>query len=307
MTLYIIISIVSLLVLLLASDWFIDAAEKIGLSLGISPFIIGVTIVAFGTSLPELATSIASVYSGESEIVAGNVVGSNIANILLVLGLTAFVGKSSIKLDFNVWEIDMPMLIGSAILLFFALWDMKLDYIEATVFLIALAAFLINSVKGSKEENLEKTKVRTNDIVKLIIGGIMVCVGDKYTIFGIEKIAEITEIAPEFFSLTFIALGTSLPEVVVSIAAGRRGKHAIAVGNVLGSNIFNTYAVMSIPRFLDDLVITEDITQLGIPFMLAATVLFGVITISRNISKWEGLILLLMYVFYISELYKTII
>ena len=307
MTLYIIISIVSLLVLLLASDWFIDAAEKIGLSLGISPFIIGVTIVAFGTSLPELATSIASVYSGESEIVAGNVVGSNIANILLVLGLTAFVGKSSIKLDFNVWEIDMPMLIGSAILLFFALWDMKLDYIEATVFLIALAAFLINSVKGSKEENLEKTKVRTNDIVKLIIGGIMVCVGAKYTIFGIEKIAEITEIAPEFFSLTFIALGTSLPEVVVSIAAGRRGKHAIAVGNVLGSNIFNTYAVMSIPRFLDDLVITEDITQLGIPFMLAATVLFGVITISRNISKWEGLILLLMYVFYISELYKTII
>ena len=307
MTLYIIISIVSLLVLLLASDWFIDAAEKIGLSLGISPFIIGVTIVAFGTSLPELATSIASVYSGESEIVAGNVVGSNIANILLVLGLTAFVGKSSIKLDFNVWEIDMPMLIGSAILLFFALWDMKLDYIEAIVFLIALAAFLINSVKGSKEENLEKTKVRTNDIVKLIIGGIMVCVGAKYTIFGIEKIAEITEIAPEFFSLTFIALGTSLPEVVVSIAAGRRGKHAIAVGNVLGSNIFNTYAVMSIPRFLDDLVITEDITQLGIPFMLAATILFGVITISRNISKWEGLILLLMYVFYISELYKTII
>ena len=169
MTLYIIISIVSLLVLLLASDWFIDAAEKIGLSLGISPFIIGVTIVAFGTSLPELATSIASVYSGESEIVAGNVVGSNIANILLVLGLTAFVGKSSIKLDFNVWEIDMPMLIGSAILLFFALWDMKLDYAEATVFLIALAAFLINSVKGSREENLEKTKVRTNDIVKLII------------------------------------------------------------------------------------------------------------------------------------------
>lgn len=306
MTLYIIISVVSLAGLLFASDWFIDAAEKIGLSLGISPFIVGVTIVAFGTSLPELATSIASVYSGDSEIVTGNVVGSNIANILLVLGLTAFFGSSEIKLDFNIWQIDMPLLIGSAVLMYIAVWDNSFSMLEAIIFLVALAAFLMNSMKGSEEESLPKTKIRTVDIIKLIVGGIAVFIGAKYTIFGIQKIAELTEIAPEFFSLTFIALGTSLPEIVVSIAAGRRGKHAIAVGNVLGSNIFNTYAVMSLPSFLGELKITDEITNLGIPFMLLATVLFGAVTIANKITKWEGMLLLLVYVFYIAELYKTI-
>jgi len=303
---YIIISVVALAVLLFASDLFIDAAEKIGLSFGISPFIIGVTIVAFGTSLPELATSIASVYSGDSEIVAGNVVGSNIANILLVLGLTALLGTKDIKLDFNIWDIDMPLLITSAVLMYFALWDQQFDLLEASVFLAALVGFLINSVKGSKDEGLSRTPVRWMDVLKLLIGGVAVYLGANYTIYGIVALAEQMAIAPEFFSLTFIALGTSLPEVVVSIAAGRRGKHAIAVGNVLGSNIFNTYAVMSLPSFLGELVITDDIIRLGIPFMLAATVLFGAITISSKISKWEGWVLLLFYVFYISELYKTV-
>jgi len=306
LTLYIIISIVSLIVLLFASDWFIDAAEKIGLSFGISPFIIGVTIVAFGTSLPELATSIASVYSGDSEIVVGNVVGSNITNILLVLGLTAFLGSEDIKLNFNIWNIDMPLLIGSSVLMYFALWDQQLDLLEAGIFIMALVAFLVNSVKGSKDDNIERTAVKSRDVIKLIFGGVLVYLGADYTIYGITEIAEQTNIAPEFFSLTFIAIGTSLPEVVVSIAAARRGKHAIAVGNILGSNIFNTYAVMSIPSFLDELIIPDTILSIGLPFMLAATILFGVVTFSNRISKWEGALLLSFYVFYIAELYKTI-
>lgn len=306
MGIYILISVVSLIVLLFASEWFIDAAEKIGLSFGISPFIIGVTIVAFGTSLPELATSVASVYSGNSEIVIGNVVGSNITNILLVLGLTAFLGKKDIKLNFNIWEIDMPLLITSAVLMYFAIWDQHIDLLEAIIFLLALSGFLLNSVRGSKEDLSEKTPVKLRDVIKLILGGLLVYYGAEYTIFGITEVAERTQIAPEFFSLTFIAIGTSLPEVVVSIAAGRRGKHAIAVGNVLGSNIFNTYAVLSIPSFLDHLVIPDTILTLGMPFMIAATLLFAVITVSSKVSRWEGLVLLLFYVFYIAELYKTI-
>ena len=306
MAVYIIISVVALTVLLFASDWFIDAAEKIGLSFGISPFIIGVTIVAFGTSLPELATSIASVYSGDSEIVVGNVVGSNITNILLVLGLTAFMGSKDIELNFNIWNIDMPLLIGSALLMYFTLWDQSFGTLEASIFILALAAFLFNSVKGSKDESIERTPVKIPDIVKLIAGGVLVYFGAEYTIYGITEVAEQTEIAPEFFSLSFIAIGTSLPEVVVSIAAARRGKHAIAVGNVLGSNIFNTYAVMSIPSFMGELVIPDTILTMGLPFMLGATILFGVITVSSKISKWEGALLLSFYVFYMAELYKTI-
>ena len=254
--------------------------------------------------LPELATSIASIYSGTSEIVTANVVGSNITNILLVLGLTAVFGKQ-IKLNFNIWEIDMPMLLASAFILYLSLMDQNLSIYEATLFLIALTVFLINSVKGSSSDDDTREKVQMMDVGRLLIGGVLVFIGAKYTIYGIENVAALANVSPEFISLTAVALGTSLPEVVVSIAAAKRGKHAIAVGNVLGSNIFNTYAVMSIPRFLGDLEIADAIMQQGLPFMIVSTIIFGAVTISQKISRWEGTLLILIYLFYIGELYRS--
>lgn len=303
---FILLSAISLAVLLFASDWFIESAEKIGLSFGISPFVIGVTIVAFGTSLPELAASIASVYSGTSEIVVGNVVGSNITNILLVLGLTCMVGKS-IHLDFDIWNVDMPLLLGSSLLMYFVLQDACLTFIEAILFLAALVGFLINSVANSvPDEELERPKIVAKDILKLIGGGVLVYFGAKYTIQGIEGISMEAGISPEVISLTFVALGTSLPEVVVSIAAAKRGKHAIAVGNVLGSNIFNTYAVMAIPSLLGELYIPENVISFGLPFMVAMTVMFGAMTFSRKICMWEGFLLLIFYGFYLAQQFSNI-
>ena len=300
MLIAIVISVVSLAVLLFASDWFINSAEKIGLSFGISPFIIGVTIVAFGTSLPELATSIASVFEGASEIVAGNVVGSNITNVLLVLGMTAIVGKE-IKLDFNIWDIDMPLLIGSAILLFFCLQDQNLSGFECILLLVALVGFLINSVRGSRSDTDNKESVGFTDYFKLLLGGILVYLGAQWTIFGIIQLSEIAGYHTEVVSQTFVALGTSLPEVVVSLAAVRRGKHAIAVGNVLGSNIFNTYAVMAIPGLMGDLLIKDIIMDFSLPFMMGVTLLFGVMTISKRITFWEGILLISLYGFFLVE------
>lgn len=286
--------------LLFASDWFIDSAEKIGLSFGISPFIIGVTIVAFGTSLPELAASIASVYSGTSEIVVGNVVGSNITNILLVLGLTALVGKS-FRLDFDIWDVDMPLLLGSAFLLYFVLLDGHLSMIEAILFLMALGGFLYNSVANSESTSEEERPTVTSmDIGKLLVGGVMVYFGAKYTIYGIEGVSREAGISPEIISLTFVALGTSLPEVVVSMSAAKKGKHAIAVGNVLGSNLFNTYAVMAIPSFLGELIIPPGVISFGLPFMVAMTMMFGAMTFSKRINKWEGVLLLIFYAYYLA-------
>lgn len=305
MLILILISVASLAVLLFSSDWFIESAEKIGLSFGISPFIIGVTIVAFGTSLPELATSIAAVYANTSEIVAANVIGSNVTNIFLVLGLTAFIGRQ-IKLNFNIWDIDMPLLLGSSFILFLCLRDQKFTFVEAIICLIALIGFLINSVKGSQREENDRPKVKGMDVLKLVTGGVLVYLSAEYTIYGIKGIAELAQIDPDLISLTFIALGTSLPEVVVSLAAVKKGKHAIAVGNVLGSNIFNTYAVMAIPSFLGELVISDSIVHTGLPFMLLATILFGAMTISQKVTKWEGMLLLLFYVCYISELYNNL-
>lgn len=300
----ILISIVSLTVLLIASDRFIDSAEKIGLSLGISPFIVGVTIVAFGTSLPELATSIASVYRGASEFVVGNVIGSNITNILLVLGLTVMVGKE-IKLDFDIWKIDMPLLIGSAVLMYFTLLDQHLSLVECFIYLAALVAFLTNSVAGNEQENEESKKIRLKDVFTLLLGGVFVFLGAKYTIYGIVDFSERVGIGAEIISLSFVALGTSLPEVAVSMSAAKKGKHAIAVGNVLGSNIFNTYAVMAIPSFFGELVIPDSIMGMSLPLMLCVTLIFGAMTFSKKITFWEGVLLLLFYVFFLSELFKT--
>jgi len=299
--LFFLIFIASITVLLIASDKFVDSAEKVGLAMGIPSFIIGVTIVAFGTSLPELATSIASVFSGSSEIVIGNAVGSNITNILLVLGAAAVYGKG-IKIDYDVMNTDIPMLFGSAFLLYFALQDFTLSTMECLIFLAALAVFLINSFKGNSDESVVKTKTAPKDWLILLLGSVAIFLSAKYTIYALEGIATLIEIPVHIISITVVALGTSLPEVIVSITAAKKGNHGMAVGNVLGSNIFNTYAVMAIPGLMGNLTIPEDTMTFSVPFMIAATVLFGVICLSKRISRWEGYMLLIFYVFFIGIL-----
>lgn len=302
LTLAIVVFVVSLSALVISSDWFIGAAEKIGTYLGIPSFIIGVTIVAFGTSLPELAASIAAVTSGTSEIVVGNVIGSNITNILLVLGISAF-AAGRMKIDFDVMDIDMPLLFGSAFLLYFALYDLKFSIVEAIIFVIALAVFLMNSFSGSKDESQEKgEKPTAKTYTMLILGATLVYFGATYTIVAMTEIATLMSIDPHIIALGAVALGTSLPEVVVSVKAAKAGNHGMAIGNVLGSNMFNTFAVMSIPRFFGDLKIPEETLTFDTPFMLAATILFGMICLTRKISKWEGAMLIIFYLFFLSQL-----
>lgn len=298
----IIVFIVSITVLLISSDKFVDSSEKIGLALGIPSFVIGVTIVAFGTSLPELATSIVSVYSGSSEVVIGNAVGSNITNILLVLGAAAIFGKG-ITIEHDVMKSDMPMLFGSAFFLYFALQDLKLSFFECIIFLIALGVFLISSLKaGNKDEEFVKSKISAIDWITIIIGAILIYFSAKYTIDSLEQLAKLANIPTHVIAITVVALGTSLPEVVVSLSAAKKGNHGIAVGNVLGSNIFNTYAVMAIPGLLGDLTIPPSSMQFSVPFMIAVTVLFGIICFTKTISKWEGYMLVAFYIFFLSNM-----
>ncbi len=306
--------IVSLAVLVKGSDWFIGAAEKVGLALGIPSFIIGVTIVAVGTSLPELASSIVAVFEGNSEIVAGNAIGSNIANIALVLGITAVIGKK-VYFNVNLMEADIPFLVCSAFMLWFVLapdadGTSTVDLFESGLLLAGLLIFISYSFSGKDdgEEKPVRTKIAPKVYAMLLLTGIMVYFGATYTIKSIIALSEILNIKSEAIALSVVALGTSLPEIVVSVSAMRRGKPEIAIGNILGSNIFNTFAVMGIPAAIADsmgesLKIPAVITDFSMPMMIAMTLLFFFLMISKSISRWEGLMLLLFYVYFIVKLF----
>ncbi len=290
--------VVSLAALLKGADWLIGAAEEIGLAAGIPQFVIGVTIVAFGTSLPELATAIAAVQGGESGLVVSTVAGSNIANIALVLGLVAIMGNG-ITLEKNIWHSDIPYLWGSAFLMYFALYDRTLDAAEAVIFLLGIVIFLAYSFKP-EETDVEVIRHRPGwrSWLFMLLGIVSVWIGADYTVVSITKLSEIAGIPSEIIGLSVVSIGTSLPEIIVSVNAARKGKSSIAVGNVLGSNIFNIFVVMGIPALLGPLQVSEDMISFYIPFMLALTILFGVKANNQNISRWEGAMFLLFYVYF---------
>ncbi len=300
--LYGLLFVVSLATLVKGSDWFVDAAEKIGLSVGMSPFVIGVTIIAFGTSLPELAASIASTLQGKSEVVVSTVVGSNITNIALVLGLSAIVARN-INMPYNVWHVDMPFLWGSAFLLYMVLLDQKVYIFEGILLLLGLAIFLAYSMSDAEgDETKEKTPTGWRTWVALVFHGVLVWVGARYTIIALQFLSETAGVPSEVIALSAVAFGTSLPEVLVSLSAARRGKGAMAVGNVLGSNVFNTFIVIGIPAMIGDLVIPDSMLEFYLPLMVFMSVLFGIMVNNKKMTMWEGSMLILFYFYFIWQM-----
>ncbi len=301
------ILILSILSLLKGSDWFVNAGEIIGGAFGIPSFVIGVTIIAFGTSLPELASSIAAVSAGEPGIVVGNVVGSNITNIALILGIVAILG-GAIVLEKEIRHIDIPILLGASFMLWFVVRDQSVSIVDAILLLFGLFIFLAYSFGGSNTEDVtDVPKAKWSHYGFLLLGVIAVYLGAEWTIFSIEKLSAIAQINPDIIALSIVALGTSLPELIVSITAARKGRTEIAVGNVIGSNIFNIYAVMSIPRFFGPITISQNNLDFSLPFMLAVTFLLAFMCIPKRISQWEGWVFLLFYVFFIAELTKDVL
>lgn len=308
--------VLSLVVLVKASDIFTDSAETIGNWLKLPAFIIGVTIVAIGTSLPELASSIASVMKGSSEIVIGNVVGSNIANIFLVLGIAAIVAKK-LKIKYELIHVDLPLLICSAGLLAITVWDGVFSIPEAVICLIAIAIYIIYTIRsesGGKDKEIRKEmkpelkKLRKRDKLKatvwimLILSAFFIYVGAEFTVSSVIELSKLLNIGTEIIAASAVALGTSLPELVVSVTAARKGNAEIAVGNVLGSNIFNSLAVMGIPAFFGVLIIPKSILAFSLPVMLFATFLYFFTTQDKQITRWEGYMLVLFYVLYMGKL-----
>jgi len=298
-----------LLILSLSSDWFVDSGEKIGLFFRMPSFIIGVVIVGFGTSLPELASSIVSVIQNQSEIVISNAIGSNITNIFLVLGVSAlFAGVYTIKHDF--FQADLPFLIGSAALISLMTYDMVFTTAEALICLGALSLYLYISItQGQISEQIKEEEAE--EVVKpslltwlvLIISPVLITLGASLTVRAVVRISEIINIGADIIAVTAVALGTSLPEVMVSIQAARKGKGDIAVGNVIGSNIFNTFAVMGVSALFGHLKITETYPRQTLPFFIGATVLCYFIIQDKKVYRYEGILLLIFYAFFLGSSY----
>ena len=312
---WIAVFVASLFVLIKASGYFTHSAEKIGLFFGLPVFIVGVTIVAIGTSLPELISSIFAVLRNSSEIVVGNVVGSNITNIFLILGIAAIVGKK-LKITYELIHVDLPILVGSAFLFAAMIWDGVFTLPEALLSIVGIIIYFLYTInsekrhedveikKEMKEELRKKKKLDTKTIAILVVSAVFIFIGAKYTIESVIKLSEIFNLGKEIIAISVVALGTSLPELAVSITAVRKRKPEIAVGNILGSNIFNTFVVMGVPAFFGALIIPQSILSFGLPMMLIVTLMFFFITQEKEITKWEGYLLLLFYVFFIGKLFN---
>jgi cation:H+ antiporter len=305
---------VSLFVLIKASGCFTASAEKIGLLFGFPPFIVGVTIVAFGTSLPEIVSSIIAVSKDSSEIVIGNVVGSNIANIFFVFGIAAIVGKK-MRITYELIRVDLPFLVGSAFLLTAASWDGSFTWPEGLLCITGVIIYLLYTI-NTKEKHMHaeirkemKDRVKERNLarktwVTLFVGAFLIYLSANYVIEAIIRLSNILNLGKEIIAVSAVALGTSLPELTVSVAAVRKNKPEIAVGNILGSNIFNSLAVMGIPSLIGKLTIPDSMMSFGLPVMLMATLLYVFITQDKEISRWEGWLLLIFYLFFIGKLFN---
>ncbi|MCB0294969.1 MAG: calcium/sodium antiporter [Calditrichaeota bacterium] len=306
------IFIVSLAGLIKASDYFTASAEQIGLMIGMSPYVVGATIVAVGTSMPELVSSMFAVYQGSSEIVVGNVIGSNVANILLILAMGAIFSKSVLTVDVKAMYADNLMLIASAMFFGITIIDRLFTRGEAGFFLLAMILVVVYTIR--KERSNKAARLRTGNeppkrirpFLILIISALGVFFGAKFTILAIINIAPLLNIGAEVIAVSAVAIGTSLPELAVTMAAVRKNQTEIIIGNVLGSNIFNTFAVMGFSGLLGDLAVPDDLIFIGMPVMVAASLLLIFILRDSKVNKWEGWLFLLFYGYFILKIFNLV-
>lgn len=303
--LQIIIFIVSLFILVKGADWLLVSSEKIGLKIGMSPFIIGVTIVAFGTSLPELVSSFFAVFQGLTEFPVANVIGSNIANILLVIGISTILAKR-LAVTKDLIDLDLPLVAITTGIFLIIVWDGTVNFYEALFLIVTYVVYLGFSLIYKDDESGQTPKrpnIKTIDIMMLVIGILGLSFGAKFLISSVVELSVLLNIAPGIITITAVAIGTSLPEVIVSAKAALRRNSEVALGNVFGSNIFNILIVVGVPGIFRDLTVDEKTLTIGVPVLILSTGLFIVSGISKRVHVQEGVLFLLLYVIFIAKLF----
>jgi cation:H+ antiporter len=299
------------LVLLVAgAEWLVAGAARLAESFRVSSLVVGLTVVAFGTSAPELAVSVDAALSGDTGIALGNVVGSNIFNIWIILGVSALVAP--LMVGVRMIRIEVPIMIAVSVLLVGLAWNGRVDRGDGAILLAGLVAYLVYMFRTSRREQAEEVAADeagpapperrlAPEVGRMAVGLVLLVVGSGWLVDGARRLATSLGVADLVIGLTIVAAGTSLPEFATSVVAARRGQREIAIGNVVGSNVFNVLAIMGVAALVPTGGITVDASALALdlPVMLgAAVVCLPVFFSQRLVSRWEGGLFIALYVGY---------
>lgn len=298
-----------LAVLIGGGEVLVRGAVGIASKFKLSPLVIGMTIVSFGTSAPELIVSLKAALSGSPEIAIGNVVGSNIANIALVLGLTAII--LPIPVAVATLKRDWPIMMFLSLLFFVFILNGMLDNWEGFIFVGLLLGYIIYQLKSSKkkEEEEDTDIVKQHILVSILfitVGVIGLAFGADWLVQGAVTIAKNFGVSEHIISVTIVAFGTSVPELVTSIVAAVKKQMDISVGNLIGSNIFNILAVLGITAIFKEIPISETVISNDIFWVLGTSFLMLPLMLNYTISRWKGALLFLSYLLYVFFLLHSI-
>lgn len=307
---------IGLVLLVVGADSLVKGASAIASRFGISPVIIGLTVVAFGTSTPEMAVSVSAAITGNTDVAFGNVVGSNIGNILLILGLSAVAG--ALVVSQRLIKLDVPILLVVCVVVLVMALDGSIGRIDGALLfagIIVYTGWLVRAARRERTditaeytasvENLERGVIERSLAVQilLVVAGLgLLILGGQLLVNSATEIAESIGVSDLVIGLTVVAIGTSLPELATSVLASLRGERDIAVGNVVGSNLFNLMAVLGLSGVVADkgIDVAGGALTLDIPVMIASTlVLLPIFLNGFEIRRWEGFVLMAFYAVYV--------
>lgn len=296
-----------LAVLIGGGEVLVRGSVGIAAKFKLSPLVIGMTIVSFGTSAPELIVSLKAALNGFPEIAIGNVVGSNIANIALVLGLTAII--LPIPVAVATLRRDWPIMMIVTLLFFVFILNGMLDNWEGFIFVGLLLGYIIYQLKSSKSKEEETEVVKQHLLVSILliaVGVVGLAFGADWLVQGAVTIAKNFDVSEHVISVTIVAFGTSVPELVTSVVAAVKKQMDISVGNLIGSNIFNILAVLGITAIFKEIPISEAVISNDIFWVLGTSFLLLPLMLNYKISRWKGALLFLCYLLYVFFLLQSI-
>ncbi len=289
------------------ADWFVDGAAGVADKLGVSQLVIGLTIVAMGTSAPEAAVSITAALKGNADITIGNVVGSNILNVLIILGIVSVIIATPVAK--SIIKIDLPFMVGiTLLLLVLGYFGEDITRIEGLILLLFFAGYLFYLFKNAKntdspeEDTNEEEKPVWKLILIALIGLVLIVLGSDFTVDAATKIATELGMGTRFIGLTIVALGTSLPELFTSVAAALKGKSDIAIGNIVGSNIFNILLIVGLSSVITPIYFAPNFL-IDTAVAISAGVILWIATFKKKmLTRPAGIIMLIGYAGYFAYL-----